>query len=96
MKEVVVSIAGSFLRDGERREAWGANLSRALWYSSRGCSGSARDGRMKVEEFLRYVDQNQPGLFDEGRDGWARRAWEIKLPNGVRLAFVPRAFTDCS
>lgn len=44
---------------------------------------------MRVVEFLSFVDGASPGLFEIGRYGWATRAWETKLPNGVTLGFVP-------
>ena len=78
--------AGHFTRDGERGN-WGANLSRALWYTSRGCGGSAKDGRFTVTEFMRHLVAQLPGDVETG--SWSDRAWEIKLPNGVLLGFRP-------
>jgi hypothetical protein len=84
-----VTPKGHFTKDGDRRDTWGANLSRALWYSSKGSGGTAKEGRLAIAEFRALANSVRPGLFEGGRHAWASAAWQVTLPNGVTLGFVP-------
>lgn len=83
-----VRARGHFTKNGERREAWGANLSRALWYTSKGSGGTVKEGRMSVAEFLRFLEDVNPQI---SANAWASKPWDVTLPNGVTLAFVPES-----
>lgn len=78
---------GHFTRNGERGN-WGANLSRALWYTSQGSGGTAKEGRLTVSEFLQLLHHQVPGGLREP-SRWSDLAWEVKLPNGTLLGFQP-------